>query len=231
MRQIRTKYEGVCRHCRRRVGIGETVYWEQGKGIWHLNCDSKPSAITVPTSKFGMSRRNQVTVVLIVIIAISALIAVGPYLGRWITPPSQKPSQLAFSSQQSSASPTSVRLSSSSASTTGQKPKWISSDSNVVSWSQAGSYIGQSKTVEGTVVRSFTSKGTIFLDFHDPYQGYFFGVIFSSDTANFHFNPASFYLNKEVRITGTIQLYQGAPEIIVHSPSQIEVAYVGFNYP
>jgi DNA/RNA endonuclease YhcR with UshA esterase domain len=32
-------------------------------------------------------------------------------------------------------------------------------------------------------------------------------------------------------VTGQIQMYQGAPEIIVRNPSQIEVAYMGFNYP
>jgi micrococcal nuclease len=71
----------------------------------------------------------------------------------------------------------------------------------------------------------------VFLDFHDPYKGYFEVTIFSSDVKNFAFSPASFYLNKEVRVTGTIELYQGDPEIIVHSPSQIEVACMGFNYP
>jgi DNA/RNA endonuclease YhcR with UshA esterase domain len=116
--------------------------------------------------------------------------------------------------------------------TTGQRPKWISSSTNVVSYLQAASYVGQSKTVEGAIVRTFvSSKGTVFLDFHDPYQGYFEVTIFASDVKNFQFSPASFYLNKEVRVTGTIELYQGAPEIIVHSPSQIEVAYMGFNYP
>lgn len=55
--------------------------------------------------------------------------------------------------------------------------------------------------------------------------------IFASDLSNFEFSPSSFYMNKEVRITGTIQLYNGAPEIVVHSPSQIEVGYMGFSYP
>jgi hypothetical protein len=110
--------------------------------------------------------------------------------------------------------------------------KWLGSSANVVSYLQAANYIGQSKTVEGTIVRTYvSSKGTVFLDFHDPYKGYFQVTIFSSDVKNFQFSPASFYLNKEVRVTGTIQLYEGAPEIIVHSPSQIEVAYMGFNYP
>ena len=112
-----------------------------------------------------------------------------------------------------------------------QKLKWISSSSNVVSWKDASNYIGQSKTVEGTIVYTYASSGAVFLDFHYPYQGYFYAVIFTSDTGRFPFSPASFYLNKEVRVTGPIQLYKGSPEIIVHSPSQIEVAYMGFNYP
>jgi DNA/RNA endonuclease YhcR with UshA esterase domain len=50
----------------------------------------------------------------------------------------------------------------------------------------------------------------------------------SSDSGKFKCSITQFYLNKEVRITGTVQLYNGAPEIIVSSPSQIEVAYQGF---
>src|SRR3990170_9072963 len=80
------------------------------------------------------------------------------------------------------------------------------------------------------VGHTFVSKGTIFLDFHYPYKGYFSAVIFASDAGNFKFSSASFYLNKEVKITGTIQVYQGDPEITVRSPSQIEVAYMGFSY-
>jgi DNA/RNA endonuclease YhcR with UshA esterase domain len=127
---------------------------------------------------------------------------------------------------------TSVSGTTSTTSTTSPRPKWISSSTNVVSYLQAASYIGQSKTVEGTIVRTYaSSKGTVFLDFHDPYQGYFEVTIFASDVKNFPFSPVSFYLNKEVRVTGTIEMYQGAPEIIAHSPSQIEVTYMGFNYP
>jgi len=110
--------------------------------------------------------------------------------------------------------------------------KWISSPTNCVLYLKAANHVGESKTVEGKIVRTYvSSKGTVFLDFHDPYQGYFEVTIFASDVKNFQFSPASFYLNKEVRVTGTIELYQGAPEIIVHSPSQIEVAFMGFNYP
>ena len=101
----------------------------------------------------------------------------------------------------------------------------------MISYTQAGSYVNQLKTVEGTIVYTAVSGGNVFLDFHYPYQGYFYVVIFSSSVGNFKFSPASFYMNKEVRVTGTIVLYKGTPEIIVNTPSQIEVAYMGFNYP
>jgi len=101
----------------------------------------------------------------------------------------------------------------------------------VIAWTAATNFIGQYVTVEGTIVYTHYASsggGTNFLDFHYPYDGYFYGVIFSSDSGNFKCSITQFYLNKEVHITGTIQLYRGSPEIIVHSPSQIEVAYMGF---
>jgi len=111
-----------------------------------------------------------------------------------------------------------------------QTPEWGTPSAPVVSWTVATNYVGQYVTVEGTIVYTYYSSysGTSFLDFNYPYQGYFYGVIFSSDAGNFGCSITSFYLNKEVRITGTVQLYNGAPEIIVHTPSQIEVAYMGF---
>jgi micrococcal nuclease len=113
------------------------------------------------------------------------------------------------------------------------KPKWLNpSDPNVINWADAGKYIGKTKTVEGTIVRTYrSSTNTVFLNLHDPYQGYFYAVIFASDLKSFPFKPEEFYRGKEVRINGLIKLYQGSPEIIVEDPSQIEVAYMGYNYP
>lgn len=183
--------------------------------------------------------------ILVTIMAFSGGLAVGPYVTSYrpmqefmtvtVTTTNQELATvtiatiLGTSTSSSATHYTTSRVTSQTPTIAG---KWLSSSTNVVSYLQAASYVGQSKTVEGTIVRTYvSSKGTVFLDFHDPYQGYFNAVIFSSDVNNFPFSPASFYLNKEVRVTGTIQLYEGAPEIIVHSPSQIEVAYMGFNYP
>ena len=110
--------------------------------------------------------------------------------------------------------------------------KWLNpADSNVIPYTEANNCLGQSKVVEGTIAYSYNSNGTVFLYFHNPYKGYFYAVIPSSDGKNFNFAPASFYPNKEVRISGTIQLYNEDPEITVNTPAQIEVANMGFNYP
>jgi len=82
-------------------------------------------------------------------------------------------------------------------------------------------------TVEGDIVRTYyarDSKGQpTFLNFHDPYEGYFVAVIWGDDRVKFPPNPESYYLYKKVRIKGKIEIYKGDPEIILRQPSQIWV--------
>jgi endonuclease YncB( thermonuclease family) len=97
---------------------------------------------------------------------------------------------------------------------------------------------GRVVTVEGTVVGAFyatESKGKpTFLDFHDPYPGWFTCVIWEEDretgeairdrfVAAFQPNPESYFLGKRVRVRGEINIYQGTPEIELTEPSQIWV--------
>ena len=112
---------------------------------------------------------------------------------------------------------------------TSTQTKWKSSDEGVISYLDASNYIGQTKTVEGTIVRTFkyAQKDIIFLNFHDPYQGYFTAIIWSSDWNNFPFAPEVYYKGKDVRVTGNIIEYKGTPEIVVRYPSQTEVAFGG----
>lgn len=93
-------------------------------------------------------------------------------------------------------------------------------------------------TVEGIVVRTYyaeKSKGQpTFLDFHDPYEGYFKCIIWQEDRQTgepirdkfieaFPPNPETYFLNRKVRVEGRIDVYKGAPEIILYAPSQIWV--------
>ena len=115
-----------------------------------------------------------------------------------------------------------------------QSAEWLPQGYPVVSWTNASNYVGQHVTVEGTIdstyyyFHQYFFSGTYFLVFHQPQEGYFYGIIFSSTAANFKCSITQFYLNKTVRITGTVGFYDGAPEITVNTPSQIEVAYQGF---
>jgi len=98
--------------------------------------------------------------------------------------------------------------------------------------------------VEGAIVKTYYAKGAkgqpTFLDFHDPYEGYFKCIIWKEDKQSgepirgkfieaFPPNPETYFLNKQVRIKGTINVYHRwknkvclcEPEIILHDPSQI----------
>lgn len=92
--------------------------------------------------------------------------------------------------------------------------------------------------VEGVVVRTFyagTSPGSpTFLDFHEPYQDWFACVIWEEDRVTgvpirerflqaFPPSPESYFLQKRVRVSGKINIYEGTPEIILSEPSQILV--------
>jgi len=91
-------------------------------------------------------------------------------------------------------------------------------------------------TVEGVIVGTHyaeESKGEpTFLDFHDPYEGYFKCIIWKEDIETgelirdkfiqtFPPNPETHFLSKKVRVKGKIEIYKGDPEIVLHDPSRI----------
>lgn len=86
--------------------------------------------------------------------------------------------------------------------------------------------LGTTATVDGTIVLTHyapTEEGQpTFLDFHNPYQGYFEVVIWVENRKAFSSPPEGYYLNRHVCVTGTVSSYVG-PEIRVTSPSQIVV--------
>jgi len=100
-----------------------------------------------------------------------------------------------------------------------------SPDRQVISYLDAKKYIGETITVEGTVVGTFkyTDGDIIFLNFHDPYKGYFTVVIWSDNWDRFPQSPDIYYDNKKIRVTGEIIEHDGSPEMVVRDISQIEI--------
>ena len=93
----------------------------------------------------------------------------------------------------------------------------------VIADSDAAAHVGQMAIVEGLVAEVYVSKkGDIFLNFEAPYPNEVFsGVIFAASAAAFE-DPGA-YQGKQVRLTGSIRLYRGKPEIVLEMPAQIRV--------
>jgi hypothetical protein len=93
----------------------------------------------------------------------------------------------------------------------------------VIADSDAGAHVGQMAIVEGLVAEVYVSKkGDVFLNFEAPYPNEVFsGVIFAGSAPAFD-DPGS-YQGKQVRLSGSIRLYRGKPEIVLETPSQIRV--------
>jgi DNA/RNA endonuclease YhcR with UshA esterase domain len=98
---------------------------------------------------------------------------------------------------------------------------------DTISPDNAANFIGQQKTVCGTVAsahQATRSKGQpTFLNLNKPYPHQVFTVlIWASDRSKFE-KPPETLSGKEICVVGVIQSYRGSPEIIVKHPSQIKV--------
>lgn len=94
----------------------------------------------------------------------------------------------------------------------------------VIDYTEATNFVGENKTVRGTVVEVYYSakSDTTFLNFCSSYQGCpFSSVIFSSDKSKF--GDINQYEGKTVEITGLVKTYKGAAEIILNNPNQINI--------
>jgi len=89
-----------------------------------------------------------------------------------------------------------------------------------IDYTDAPKHIGETASVRGTLVDSYTSKtGTVFLDFCASYKTCpFSGVIFADDAKKF--GDLSRYNGQTITLTGKISSYQDKAEIILSDPSQ-----------
>lgn len=97
---------------------------------------------------------------------------------------------------------------------------------NFIYASDATKFIGENKAVYGKVVGVHKGKKVVFLNLGNGTTVSLKIVIFKQDLQNFEdfqINPVNYYLDKQIVVYGKIKMYKGFPEIIIGSPSQIEV--------
>lgn len=88
--------------------------------------------------------------------------------------------------------------------------------------SEAAQHVGQHVTIEGVVVKVFTSKnGNTFLNFGAAYPNQTFTGWIPKDSPVAADRTLSALAGKKVKITGTIDLYRGKPEIKIISKDQL----------
>jgi hypothetical protein len=94
----------------------------------------------------------------------------------------------------------------------------------VIPDNEAKEHIGEYATVEGVVVKVFTStKGNTFLNFGAAYPNQIFtGWIPPGSPVN-KSAILSGIAGKKVKITGRIELYKGKPEIRINAAEQLEI--------
>ncbi|MFZ0929140.1 MAG: hypothetical protein WAN11_11100 [Syntrophobacteraceae bacterium] len=97
-----------------------------------------------------------------------------------------------------------------------------------ISSQDAAKFIGQQKTVCGTVGSThFAPKREgqpTFIDFEKPYPNQVFtALIWGSDRGKFKTPPEMLYSGKEICVTGMIESYEDRTAIIVKDPSQLKV--------
>lgn len=93
---------------------------------------------------------------------------------------------------------------------------------------EAYKYVGQVKTVCGTVESAFYSYRSngkpTFLNVDKPYpNNEFMIVIWGNNRYKFDPMPEKKYLKKKICVTGKIKMYRGTAEIVVTTPNQIEI--------
>ena len=92
-----------------------------------------------------------------------------------------------------------------------------------ISWRDAADHYQEYVTVEGEVVASHNSGKACFLNFHPDYHRYFSAVIFASSFDRFPPEPEDYYLGRVVEVSGRIEEYRDAPEIVLENPEQITI--------
>ncbi|MBI5302382.1 MAG: PQQ-like beta-propeller repeat protein [Chloroflexi bacterium] len=95
---------------------------------------------------------------------------------------------------------------------------------SVIPYTDARRYAGQTATVEGTLQFVFNNGVAAYLGFKNPHQGEFKARVLKENWNNFDAPPETlFQVGQRVRVTGTIEWYQGDPVIYVRVPAQVQI--------
>ena len=107
-------------------------------------------------------------------------------------------------------------------------PRTATCGADAISWEQAAAHVGELRIVAGEIVlasyRPEISGDPTFLNYHDPFEGYFTALIWGDDRPRFvsaFGAPEDAFLDRLICVSGLVEEFQGAPEIILRDPAQV----------
>jgi hypothetical protein len=92
-----------------------------------------------------------------------------------------------------------------------------------VSAADAVNLVDTYQAVEFRVVRTHDTGRVTFLNSRDPYQGHFYVAVFPADYDRFPEPPAVHFDGRCIVVQGRIELYRGAPQIVLRSPDDVRI--------
>lgn len=99
---------------------------------------------------------------------------------------------------------------------------------DAISWEAAATHVGELRIVAGEIVvashRPEINGSPTFLNYHDPFEGYFTALIWGDDRPRFESAfgpPEDAFLDRLICVSGLIEEFRGAPEIILRDPAQV----------
>lgn len=99
-------------------------------------------------------------------------------------------------------------------------------EEEAVSWQQAESYVGKLVTIEGRCINTRRVPGAIHLEFHGDFASHFRIVIPQTAVSKFQSDPLVRYKQRNLRVTGKVQVDRGVPYMKISDPKTIEIVPV-----
>jgi len=90
-----------------------------------------------------------------------------------------------------------------------------------IPWTEAHRYLGQTVTVEGTIVGTRNIGRICFLNFHPDWRNHFYLALFDSAFDGLGAPPEDYYLDQRVRATGEVALHRDRVQMEIRDPSRI----------
>ncbi|MCS6906916.1 MAG: PQQ-binding-like beta-propeller repeat protein, partial [Anaerolineales bacterium] len=104
------------------------------------------------------------------------------------------------------------------------EPTPVPPPNHVLSPEDTWAYVGQTVTVQGKLAKVFNNRKAVYLTFSHPHQGRFIIRILKPHWDNFLASPEQLYtVGQEIRATGKLGWYQGAPVMLIETPAQIQI--------